>query len=727
MRRVKIKESMRGEQWPNQPSALKALAVLLAGLAITTAMVAYQHANWRDFRTARFQEAVEKATKQIEGRILSYEHGLRGTRSAMLAAGPEQMTLAQFRLVNRSRDPLVEFPGSRGFGFIQRVPAGDESAFLRTAKRLGRADFTIRQLAENPGERYVIKYIEPEAINRAAVGLDIGSEENRREAMRTAMKTGLATLTRPIDLVQANANMGKGFLLLLPVYPDYPVATEAAARERSAIGATYTPLLIGDVLQDISPLNDGINLVLSDKAGSEKTVFFGREDADKTRAELKLDREFQVFGRTWLAEYQATPVYLQKLPANQSFQLFLTGAFISLLLSLLAYRELQSRDRQMLAKQRLEAFIENAPTALAMLDRERKFLVTSPQWLVENGIPAQEITGLPFDELLPELADNLRHDLEGEAVDIQVSKEDQLLESADGRKRWAHIAVQAWHNAAGKFGGYIIFTEDVSERHQIMASLAAAKAAAEQANRAKSIFLGNMSHEMRTPVHQLYGLVTLAEREAMSDKQARRIEMMKISIQRLDTVISGILTLVDLEARTTQVEIRAFDLAQLCRSTVDMLEERATPKNLQLATAFAPLPGALCGDQAHIRTILSSYINNAITFSDHGTILVKIDCVDEQNSSVTVRISVSDQGIGISPEKLKLIFDEFEQADNSHTRRYGGTGIGLAIVKKLANLMGGDAGCESQVGQGSTFWVTLNLLKSEALLKAPPAADDYSI
>lgn len=245
-------------------SLQSAVAVFLLGLLLTVAYVSYRYVSDQALQAARFDGLINKTTDQLRARLLSYEHGLRGTRTALLAGGDKDMSLDRFRIISRSRDPATEFPGMRGLGFIERVPQGAETDFLSKAYQDGRRDFAIRQLIPYAGERFVIKFIEPEAKNREAVGLDIGSEANRRAAMLEAFRTGRATLTHPITLVQASGKVKQGFLLLLPVFKDHLVPQSEAEREAAAIGATYAPLLIDEVLSGIMNPAEGVAVRLFD-------------------------------------------------------------------------------------------------------------------------------------------------------------------------------------------------------------------------------------------------------------------------------------------------------------------------------------------------------------------------------------------------------------------------------------------------------------------------------
>lgn len=275
------------------------------------------------------------------------------------------------------------------------------------------------------------------------------------------------------------------------------------------------------------------------------------------------------------------------------------------------------------------------------------------------------------------------------------------------------------------------------QRHQLKleslveqrtAELQKAKEKAESANRAKSLFLGNMSHEMRTPVHQISGIAELLRKGALTDKQGKLLDLHDVATNRLNTVIGGILTLVDLESKSQSLKFEPTNPTAILQNIVTLVSERATQKGLQLELVESQLPPHLRGDAENIKTIAACYCNNAITFSERGNIQVRLLCVNEDAGSAMLRLEVKDEGIGIAPENLARLFEEFEQADNSHTRKYGGTGIGLAIVRKLARLMGGEAGCESTPGVGSTFWATFVMTKGPGDTRADlEAYGDYVI
>lgn len=244
--------------------------------------------------------------------------------------------------------------------------------------------------------------------------------------------------------------------------------------------------------------------------------------------------------------------------------------------------------------------------------------------------------------------------------------------------------------------------------------LSKAKEAAEAANIAKSLFLANVSHELRTPLNHITGIAHLVRREPLSPKQTERMDKLGHAADHLSGIIKAILETTKLEAGKLEISEVALSLDSLVGNVVDIFRDKAENKHLQLLTLLENVPSPLLGDPAHLQAALVNYVDNAIRFTDSGSVSIKVEVVDEQETDVVIRIEVEDTGIGIAPDVLPRLFTIFEQADNSSTRKYGGTGLGLAMTKKLAQSMGGNAGCHSVLGQGSTFWFTASLKKNNA-------------
>ncbi len=301
-----------------------------------------------------------------------------------------------------------------------------------------------------------------------------------------------------------------------------------------------------------------------------------------------------------------------------------------------------------------------------------------------------------------------------------------------GLQRWMYANAVAQSDPGGKVVWHGFLT-DVSrqrrdagelQRHRFhleelvqarTVELAQASEAALAASRAKSAFLANMSHEIRTPLNAIIGLNHLARRDVTDPRQAERLDKVGEAAEHLLAIVNQVLDLAKIEAGKLTLDIGEFSLGELLRGVHGMQIPHAAAKGVMLGLELpAALDGCrLRGDRQRIAEILLNFLGNAVKFTERGSIRLSVRSFLRTRDGMALQFEVVDTGIGIAPQALLRLFDEFEQADTSTTRRYGGTGLGLAICRRLALAMGGEVGVRSTLGEGSVFWLALTLPEVE--------------
>ncbi len=390
------------------------------------------------------------------------------------------------------------------------------------------------------------------------------------------------------------------------------------------------------------------------------------------------------------------------------------------------YIVVNARDMTQTERARLEkeAILTHVSIGIAVT-RDRQFVLANPHFERIYGWPLGALAGQPAHLVWPSAADYA--DMQRQFSALLAQGETVEIE-APGRKRdgssfLAHVRGRAIDPDRPLDGGTAWIVEDVTERREFESTLAKARDDAEAASRAKSAFLANTSHELRTPLNGLIGLARLAGMHDTPEPRRREyLDRILDSAQALSGVISDILDVSKIEAGKLQLEHTTFDLYELLqvldKTYTSLAEahglalrfdvEKAAQSGSDVSTGISTGIGIVSGDPLRVRQIVSNYLSNAIKFTPRGEVRVSA-----RRSGVHVRIEVRDTGPGIDPATQERLFKPFSQADESTTRRFGGSGLGLSINRELAALMGGEVGVMSTgtggSGTGSIFWAELPL------------------
>lgn len=408
------------------------------------------------------------------------------------------------------------------------------------------------------------------------------------------------------------------------------------------------------------------------------------------------------------------------------------GAFLGLRGSV---RDITERKLSEIAlresEQRLHDITENVDAYIFLKDLDGKYQFANKALRKMWGVESSEIIGYGdekfFDSATVTQIQQVDQNVLDQGVTLRFEETNTL--SKDGKESTFLTTKMPLRREDGSIYALCGLATDITERKRLeeeleervkqrtaelqeaIAELSSARDAAEKATLAKSSFLANMSHEIRTPLTAISGTAYLIRRSGVNPRQEEQLDVIDSASQHLLETINSVLDISKIEAGKLEIDETVVDLENIVNNVVSILSGSAEKKGLQLIVEPVPNNLQLIGDVTRLQQSLMNYVSNAVKFTESGSIVVRTLLEKDSTSDALLRFEVEDKGIGISAETAERLFNSFEQADNSMTRKFGGTGLGLAITRKLANLMGGDAGVISEPGVGSTFWFTVSLKK----------------
>jgi PAS domain S-box-containing protein len=353
-------------------------------------------------------------------------------------------------------------------------------------------------------------------------------------------------------------------------------------------------------------------------------------------------------------------------------------------------------------RRQLRDIVTHAPVAMAILDREEHWLAHSQEWL-------------RFPRMPEKYREAFARALQGEVV----TREEDTVAFDDGARMFVRWSVHPWRHSSGQVAGVVVSIQNIDV-------LVKAREAALEAARVKSEFVTNVSHELRTPLSGVIGMTGLLLSTSLDDTQKEYARTVERSARDLLAIIDEILAFSRAESGRLELDAIDFDLRALVGEVEGAFAETASAKGLELACLVEDsVPYGLRGDAVRLREVLNHVLGNAVKFTSEGTVVLRASLAGSGPTEAVVRFDVTDTGIGVVPEAQERLFRPFSQADSSSTRKYGGTGLGLALSKRLVAAMGGEIGVRSQPGRGSTFWFTTRFARREdsAAVPAAPAAE----
>lgn len=706
--------------------------VLAITLVLTTLSTYYVAKTSEDKDRLRFENAVQRTQNDIQNRLDTYIAMLRA--GSGLFAANDQVSLAQFRAYVNRLELQRRYPGIQGIGLSVRITPEEKDAIAADMQRQGYKDFSI-QPDFNRAEYHTIIYLEPlDQRNQAAIGFDMYTESVRRAAMALARDSGAPAASGRVILVQEiDSDKQAGFLIYVPVYRNGETPATVTERRNALRGFIYSPFRAGDLMSGIlgTTQYSVLDIEIYDGADLEPNNLLYRSNPtgnspDKPR--FRTTTTLNIAGRPWSISFTSRPDI--ELASGRSLVPYIGfgGLLISVVLFGLTRAQARARDAAERAaasllqseqalresKERFQAFMNHSPAAAWISDEDGLIIYVNQTYTRLFKLPTLDLVGKNASDIYPrEFAKTYIENIRKVAQTQEVLEAIESAPRPDGLLGEFLVYKFPITDASGQslVGGVAIdITERKraeEEREQLLAREQEARNAAETANCIKDEFLATLSHELRTPLNSMLGWTQLLRTRKFDEvTTARALETIGRNTKALAQLIEDLLDVSRIMTRKLHLDQRTVKLTSVIDAAGEAVRSAAEAKDIQIKMAFDPLVEPVFGDSMRLQQIVWNLLSNAIKFTPNGgQVEVRLE-----REAGTAKVTIADNGQGISSNFLPYIFDRFRQADGTITRSHGGLGLGLAIVRHLVDLHGGSVFAESPgVGQGAKFIVKLPL------------------
>jgi PAS domain S-box-containing protein len=653
-----------------------------------------------------FLGLINRKVSDIKTRFSHYEQALMG--GVGFIKGSNNVDRKEWEKYVEALELGKYLPGTNGIGMIDHVLAKDLPAYLKKVRADRVPDFKNKPNTKFK-DKFIIKYIEPANINGPAIGLDIGFEKNRRLAAEKARDTGNITLTEKILLVQDDKKLA-GFLLLAPYYKDKMPINTVEQRRKALIGWVYSPFMARNFLSEIINVEEKIVTFYEEGEISEDNIIYVARGDTKVNPNydfLTQKITIELGGRKWTSVWQPSIGFVPKITVDFPSMILSIGLItttilfgVFYLLSMLYGRSASEAESN---RKKLNSVFNKAVDSIITLNEKGHIENINRSGEKMFGYKKSELLGRHIKYLLPKIHNLSYLTKQNEGHDKKSDSSTYTIETeVEGRREDKSIFPVEFSITQIKMQDTVIYTiilRDITQRKSV--------------EKMKTEFISTVNHELRTPLTSIQaslGLLKGLLGKKLDKKTKHILDLSYKNSERLASLVNDILDIERIAAGRMDYNM---EIIEVCKHVQDVVEQNSAYADkyvVKFVTKFETEEAFVKVDENRLGQAIVNLLSNAAKFSkEKGVVTVSVAMKNQK----TVRISVADNGIGISKEFGKRIFQKFAQEDGSNTRQKGGSGLGLSITKSLVEAFKGKISFDSKVGIGTTFYIDLPAVKKE--------------